>query len=74
MLPLPSRAKPHAGISLLPDLLILLLPMVIFTVIGRTVEISALEQSSPYVPEQPPARYGPFGMESLSSGTALGEH
>lgn len=73
MLPLPSRAKPHTGISILPDLLILLLPMVVFTVIGRTVEISASEQSSPYVPEQPPARYGPFGMESLSSGTALGE-
>ena len=47
--------------------------MVVFTVIGRTVETSALEQSSPYVPEQPLARYGPFGMESLSSGTALGE-
>lgn len=48
--------------------------MIVFTVIGRTVEISDLEQAAPYVPEQPRERYGPFGMESLSSGTALGTH
>ena len=73
MLPLPTRAKPYAGISLLPDLLVLLLPMIVFTVIGRTVEISALEEATPYIPEPAGPRYGPFGLDNLSAGTALGK-
>lgn len=68
---MPARAKPHAGISLLPDLLVLLLPMVIFTVIGRAVEISKEEQGALYSAEEVP-QYGPFGLERLSAGTALG--